>query len=246
MRLLALIASLAIVVAIAVGRVLRSAQCSVPARCSTWARARVVEQIEVRICGRTASDSTSACSTPREMRRRERRRRARRHDTVSSAAATAVVSAAAAAFSGGDKVLGVLPFGTMNLLARDLGMPADPQAAVAALADARVPRRIDLAEINGRPFHTLSGLGFFSHMARAREEVRGHPLGRSRRRRCSRACRALRRTAPSSVDIVVEGQARAGHGARRARHQQPLRRRLAAAAARRRRARNAHRRGPAR
>ena len=138
-------------------------------------------------------------------------------------------------------MLGVLPFGTMNLLARDLGMPTDPQAAVAALA-AAVPRRIDLAEINGRPFHTLSGLGFFSHMARAREEVRGHPLGRLAGVLLA-WFRALRRTAPFSIDIVVDGQARAGHGARRARHQQPLRLRLAPAAARRGRARNAHRRG---
>ena len=102
-------------------------------------------------------------------------------------------------------MLGVLPFGTMNLLARDLGMPPDPHAAVAALATA-VPRRIDLAEINGRPFHTLSGLGFFSQMARAREEVRGHPLGRFAGVMLAWA-RALRRTAPvHRIDIVVEGR----------------------------------------
>ena len=83
-------------------------------------------------------------------------------------------------------------------------MPADPQAAVAALARA-APRRIDLAEINGRPFHTLSGLGFFSHMARAREEVRGHPLGRFASMVLA-WFRALRRTAPFSIDIVVEGR----------------------------------------
>jgi hypothetical protein len=101
-------------------------------------------------------------------------------------------------------VLGVLPFGTMNLLARDLGMPADPRAAVAALATA-VPRRIDLAELNGRPFHTLSGLGFFSHMARAREEVRGHPLGRLVSVLLA-WFRALRRTAPFGIDIVIDGK----------------------------------------
>lgn len=126
------------------------------------------------------------------------------HDTVIVGGGDGSASAAAAAFVASDKVLGVLPFGTMNLFARDLGMPRDPHEAVAALATAR-PRRIDLAEINGRPFHTLSGLGFFSQMARAREEVRGHPLGRLAGVVLA-SFRALRRTGPFTVDIVVEGR----------------------------------------
>jgi len=126
------------------------------------------------------------------------------HDTVIVGGGDGSASAAVAAFAGGDKLLGVLPFGTMNLFARDLGMPSDPREAVAALADV-APRRIDLAEFNGRPFHTLSGLGFFSQMARAREETRGHPLGRF----VSLVLawfRALRRTAPFTIDILIEGR----------------------------------------
>jgi diacylglycerol kinase family enzyme len=92
----------------------------------------------------------------------------------------------------------------MNLLARDLGLPTDPREAIAALAQA-APRQIDLAEINGRPFHTLSGLGFFSHMARAREEVRGHPLGRLVSVLLA-WFRALRRTAPFSIDVAIDGR----------------------------------------
>jgi diacylglycerol kinase family enzyme len=125
-------------------------------------------------------------------------------DTVIVGGGDGSASAAVAAFSGSDKVLGVLPFGTMNLFARDLGMPSDVRAAVAALS-AVAPRRIDLAEINGRPFHTLSGLGFFSQMARAREETRGHPLGRF----VSFVLawfRALVRTGPFTIDIVLDGQ----------------------------------------
>jgi diacylglycerol kinase family enzyme len=125
-------------------------------------------------------------------------------DTVIIGGGDGSMSAAVAAFSGSRKTLGVLPFGTMNLLARDLGMPADPRDAIAALAQA-TPRRIDLAEINGRPFHTLSGLGFFSHMARAREEVRGHPLGRLVSLLLA-WFRALRRTGPFSIDVVIDGQ----------------------------------------
>src|ERR1044072_819581 len=96
------------------------------------------------------------------------------HDTAIVGGGAASLSPAAAAFAASDKVPGALPFGTMNLLARDLGMPLDLHEAVAALATAQA-RRIDLAEINGRPFHTLSGLGFFSQMARARADGGGQP-----------------------------------------------------------------------
>jgi diacylglycerol kinase family enzyme len=106
---------------------------------------------------------------------------------------------AAHALAGSSKTLGVLPFGTMNLFARDLGMPADIEAAIDAIGEAK-PRRIDLARFNGRHFHSLSGLGFFSQMARAREEVRGHKLGRLVGVGIA-ALRALHRTAPFELDI---------------------------------------------
>ena len=124
------------------------------------------------------------------------------HDTVIVGGGDGSTSAAAAMLVGTDKTLGVLPFGTMNLLGRDLGLPADPHEAVAALAQA-VPRRIDLAEVNGRPFHTLSGLGFFSEMARAREEVRGHPLGRLPGVVLAFS-RAMMRTYPFTIDLVTK------------------------------------------
>lgn len=111
---------------------------------------------------------------------------------------------AAHALAGSSKTLGVLPFGTMNLLARDLGFPANVEAAIEAIGDAK-PRRIDLARVNGRHFHSLSGLGFFSQMARAREEVRGHKLGRLVGVGIA-ALRALRRTAPFELDIRTENR----------------------------------------
>lgn len=109
------------------------------------------------------------------------------------------LNCAAHALSGTDKTLGVLPLGTMNLLARDLGLPAGIDEAIEALGAAR-PRRIDLARVNGRAFHSLSGLGFFSQMARAREEVRGHKLGRLVGVGIA-ALRALRRTSAFALDI---------------------------------------------
>ena len=164
---------------------------------------RVVEQIEAALQPQCQRLDVRLLA-PRDLRKAIADAAIGNHDTVVIGGGDGSVSAAVAAFSGSDKVLGVLPFGTMNLLARDLGMPPDPQAAIAALANA-APRRIDLAEINGRPFHTLSGLGFFSHMARAREEIRGHPLGRLASVVLA-WLRALRRTTPFSIDVVIDGR----------------------------------------
>ena len=165
--------------------------------------ARIVEEIETALKPRCEALDVRLLQ-PQQLRGAIARAALGAHDTVIVGGGDGSLSAAAAAFAASDKVLGVLPFGTMNLLARDLGIPRDPHAAVAALATAG-PRRIDLAEINGRPFHTLSGLGFFSQMARAREEVRGHPLGRFAGLMLAWA-RALRRTGPFTADIVVEGR----------------------------------------
>ncbi|BCP54558.1 diacylglycerol kinase [Kaistia sp. 32K] len=81
--------------------------------------------------------------------------------------------------AGAERTLGVLPLGTMNLFAKTLGMPADLEGSLAALA-AAAPRRIDLASVNGRVFHTLAGLGYFAEVARGRAQFRGAglPFGR--------------------------------------------------------------------
>lgn len=67
--------------------------------------------------------------------------------------------------------LGILPLGTLNLVARDLHIPLDLKGAVAALAGGEI-RTIDAASVNGRHFFSNAGIGFFARMARAREAER--------------------------------------------------------------------------
>ncbi|MFS8035641.1 diacylglycerol/lipid kinase family protein [Xanthobacter sp. AM11] len=93
------------------------------------------------------------------------------YDTVVVGAGDGTVSYAASVFANTDVTLGVLPLGTMNLLAYDIGLPRDLPGALAALNAAR-PMKVDVGMVNGRPFHGVSGLGFFSQMALAREQLR--------------------------------------------------------------------------
>jgi diacylglycerol kinase family enzyme len=69
--------------------------------------------------------------------------------------------------------LGILPFGTANLLARDLNLPiGDTEAAIAALGRGKV-RLIDVAEVNGQLFLCAAMLGLPTHLGRHRENARG-------------------------------------------------------------------------
>jgi YegS/Rv2252/BmrU family lipid kinase len=55
--------------------------------------------------------------------------------------------------------LGLVPMGSGNGLARTLGVPLRPDAALAVLAEA-VPRAMDVGMVNGRPFLNVAGAGF--------------------------------------------------------------------------------------
>jgi diacylglycerol kinase family enzyme len=127
------------------------------------------------------------------------------YDTLIVGGGDGSVSGAADSLAGKPVALGVLPLGTLNLLARDLRMPTQLPEALAALSDAR-PRAIDLASLNGRRFHSISGLGFFSQMARAREEARDLP-GRLLRLGAA-ALQAYFRTGNFTLEFDVDGRAR--------------------------------------
>ncbi len=82
------------------------------------------------------------------------------------------LACAAQALTGREVPLGILPLGTMNLLAKDLGLPLDLDAAIAVLATGTM-RAIDAGEVNGHVFLINSVLGLPARMARHREAKRG-------------------------------------------------------------------------
>ncbi|TML08982.1 MAG: hypothetical protein E6G38_06970 [Actinobacteria bacterium] len=62
-------------------------------------------------------------------------------------------------------VVGVLPGGRTNVVARALGVPLDPAAAARMLVSAP-PRRISLGRANGRRFAFAAGVGFDAELVR--------------------------------------------------------------------------------
>jgi YegS/Rv2252/BmrU family lipid kinase len=89
------------------------------------------------------------------------------------------ISAAASALIGTDTLLGILPLGSLNHFARDLGIP--PEIDKAAELIARRPvRRVDVAEMNGRIFINNSAVGLYPLMVLDRDLQR-KKLGRSKR-----------------------------------------------------------------
>ncbi|GGC55651.1 diacylglycerol/lipid kinase family protein [Chelatococcus reniformis] len=93
-------------------------------------------------------------------------------DAVVVGGGDGTIACAAQLLYGRDVALGIIPLGTMNLLAKDLGIPLDPATACRALADGGV-RQIDVGTVNGHVFLCNSVLGIPSRLARLRERERG-------------------------------------------------------------------------
>ncbi|MAY73332.1 MAG: hypothetical protein CMJ31_01145 [Phycisphaerae bacterium] len=65
----------------------------------------------------------------------------------------------------------IVPAGTMNLLARDLDIPIDFSELIDRVVRC-VERRVDMGEVNGRPFLHSSVVGAVPELARVRESMR--------------------------------------------------------------------------
>lgn len=85
------------------------------------------------------------------------------------------VSAVASMLAGTGAVLGVLPLGTCNHFAKDLGIPLDLAGAVQTILTGRV-RTVDMGDVNGQLFLNNSSLGVYPQLVRGRiaEQHRGH------------------------------------------------------------------------
>src|SRR5262249_59165168 len=74
------------------------------------------------------------------------------------------INEVASALVGSDVALGIVPAGSGNGLARELGIVPRPRQAIADALHAR-PRPIDVGVLEGRYFVNTAGVGFDAHIA---------------------------------------------------------------------------------
>jgi len=65
---------------------------------------------------------------------------------------------------GDDCTLAIIPLGTANVLARELGLAPDSPEAIAAAIAGEAPRPVSLGAANGRHFAMMAGVGFDAHV----------------------------------------------------------------------------------
>jgi YegS/Rv2252/BmrU family lipid kinase len=102
-------------------------------------------------------------------------------------------------------VLGVLPLGTLNHFAKDLGLPLELVDACAVIAQGRVAE-VDAAEVNGRLFLNHSSIGLYPDIVHERERQQAR-LGRGKWPAFAWATlAALRRFPFHTVSLRVDGE----------------------------------------
>jgi diacylglycerol kinase family enzyme len=90
-------------------------------------------------------------------------------DAVIVAGGDGTVNCAATVLAGSAKPLGVLPLGTLNHFARDIGLPSDVDEAAAVLAAGHC-EAVDVGEVNGRVFVNNCSIGLYPEAVQMREE----------------------------------------------------------------------------
>jgi len=129
--------------------------------------------------GRTVAEAFAACGVEArvhlaregaDVKRLARRALSNGARAVVAGGGDGTISAVASLLAGTEKPLGVLPLGTLNHFAKDVGVPLDLLCAARTCGEGRVVT-VDAAEVNGRIFVNNSSLGLYPRIVRRREKI---------------------------------------------------------------------------
>jgi diacylglycerol kinase family enzyme len=116
------------------------------------------------------------------------------------------IATAARALVGTGVELAIVPAGTLNHFARDLGIPADAPSACEVAADQTVTACADVGYVNGRLFLNTSSVGAYVKLVRTRERLErrlGYKISSA-----AAAVRVFLGLPQFDVELEVEGVAR--------------------------------------
>ncbi|HEU4373271.1 MAG TPA: diacylglycerol kinase family protein [Telluria sp.] len=126
-------------------------------------------------------------------------------DIVVAGGGDGTVNAVASVMAGTGVAFGVLPLGTLNHFAKDLGIPLKREDAVRNVAEGR-RIQVDVGEVNDKIFLNNSSLGLYVDIVRDREKQQ-HRLGRGKWPAAAWATlTALRRYPFLNVGLSVDGK----------------------------------------
>lgn len=125
-------------------------------------------------------------------------------EVVAVAGGDGSVGTAADALIDTDVALGILPLGTFNHFAKDLGVPIDLAAAAEVVVNGDT-RTVDVAEVNGRTFVNNSSIGLYPVMVDLRDDIRTSRGWGKVRSVPLASWRVLRRFPTRRMHITVDG-----------------------------------------
>lgn len=128
--------------------------------------------------------------------------------TVVAAGGDGTIRAVAEGVAGTDAALGVIPLGTFNHFAKDLGIPIDMGAAARTVAAGRVIP-VDAGEVNGRVFVNNSSIGLYPSIVVKHRERQRRGTGKWPALAWATAS-ALRRCPYFNLRLTAEGKTVAG------------------------------------
>jgi diacylglycerol kinase family enzyme len=100
-----------------------------------------------------------------------------RVDTLAAGGGDGTINTAAQAVVGSPVRLGVIPLGTLNHFAKDLGIPIEVDAAARVILGDQVCS-VDVGEVNGRIFLNNSSIGVYPSIVRLRERYQASGRGK--------------------------------------------------------------------
>ncbi|MDX6807286.1 diacylglycerol/lipid kinase family protein [Terrihabitans rhizophilus] len=130
---------------------------------------------------------------------------ASRPDVVVVGGGDGSIACAAQRLKGQDIPLGIIPLGTMNLMAKDLGLPLELEGAVSVIAASNI-RRIDVGVLNGHVFLCKAMVGLPANIAQLREHGRGKMNARGWLRLLRHLAVGLNRYPLLSMALLIDGQ----------------------------------------